>query len=162
MLEQHNLKQYLPMGKRADSESLLTSPNLKEMQGRRVLIIRGNGGRALLSDTLTKRGAIVDYAEVYQRRCPNVDGTSLLEIWLQEVDVVIVTSNAIIDNLLHLCQNDPSVLQTPLVVISNRMKKHAKKCGYKNIHLSRGLATEDIIYTLGRLAAGDVNNISIQ
>lgn len=150
LLQQH-IPYYLPAGEKADSENLLASPLLGDMQGRRVLIIRGNGGRALLGDTLTKRGAIVNYAEVYQRRCPDVDATSLLQIWSQEIDVVIVTSNAIIDNLLHLCHNNPVVVQTPLVVISQRMLKHAQKRGFQNVSVAKGVAETELINTLCHL-----------
>ena len=151
ILQQHHIPHSLPAGEKADSETLLASPLLGDMQGRRVLIIRGNGGRALLGDTLIKRGALVDYAEVYQRRCPDVDTTSLLQKWPQEIDVVIVTSNAIIDNLLHLCSNNPLVLKTPLVVISQRMRKHAQERGFRKIQIATGAAETELVDTLCQL-----------
>ena len=49
------------------SEALLALPALRDMSGRRVLILRGDGGREQLRETLTARGAQVDYLEVYQR-----------------------------------------------------------------------------------------------
>ena len=148
MLQQHHIPPCMPTGEKADSETLLASSLLGDMQGRRVLIIRGNGGRPLLGDTLIKRGAVVDYAEVYQRRCPDVDAASLLQKWPQETDVVIVTSNAIIDNLLHLCRNHPVVLQTPLVVISQRMRKHAQEQGFQQIQVAAGATETALLDTL--------------
>jgi len=51
----------------ADSESLLALPQLAHMTGQRVLIVRGSGGRDLLQEALSARGAQVQYAEVYTR-----------------------------------------------------------------------------------------------
>jgi uroporphyrinogen-III synthase len=46
-----------------DSESVLALPAFQApaLTGRRVLILRGDGGRDLLGDTLSARGAIVEY-----------------------------------------------------------------------------------------------------
>lgn len=51
----------------AGSKELLAMPQLAQMSGKRVLIMRGSGGRELLADVLTARGATVQYAEVYTR-----------------------------------------------------------------------------------------------
>lgn len=51
----------------ASSEELLAMPQLAHMSGQRVLIVRGSGGRELLAEALTARGATVQYAEVYTR-----------------------------------------------------------------------------------------------
>ncbi|MFZ5465890.1 MAG: uroporphyrinogen-III synthase [Pseudomonadota bacterium] len=52
----------------ADSEALLALPEMREVRGRHILIVRGEGGRRLLADTLAQRGARVDHAVVYRRR----------------------------------------------------------------------------------------------
>jgi uroporphyrinogen-III synthase len=51
----------------ADSEALLALPELCAVRGQRILIVRGEGGRTLLADTLAERGAQVDHAVVYRR-----------------------------------------------------------------------------------------------
>ncbi len=52
----------------ADSEALLALTEMREVRGRHILIVRGEGGRTLLANTLTQRGARVDHAVVYRRR----------------------------------------------------------------------------------------------
>jgi uroporphyrinogen-III synthase len=51
----------------SDSEALLAMPQLANVSGQRVLIVRGSGGRELIAEVLTARGAHVQYAEVYTR-----------------------------------------------------------------------------------------------
>src|ERR1700730_16164374 len=50
-----------------DSESLRRPPRLEHSAGRRILIIKGSAGRPFLEEELTRRGAHVVAADVYQR-----------------------------------------------------------------------------------------------
>lgn len=53
-----------------DSEGLLALPELWKADGKRIVIFRGDDGRALLGDTLRARGATVDYVTCYRRAAP--------------------------------------------------------------------------------------------
>jgi len=125
------------------SESLLADDALQEAQvaGKHVIIFRGDGGRELIADTLSGRGARVEYAEVYRRRPPS-EGAAVFSRLLREgwVNVVIVSSNEGLDNLLSMAgPARPRLLQTRLVVISERTEAHARELGFE---LTPCVATE--------------------
>ena len=133
-----------------DSEALLETAELTNVQGKSVLIVRGVGGRAHLGDTLKSRGASVDYAEVYQRRIPNVDPQPLLQRWVMDVGVVTVTSLQILDNLWHLLgeQGQALFLETPLLVVSERIRAHARELGFRQVLLAPKAEDRAIVTTL--------------
>jgi uroporphyrinogen-III synthase len=54
-----------PVGS-TDSEGLLLHPRLEHLAGHRILIIKGSNGRQLLEQELTRRGAQVVQADVYE------------------------------------------------------------------------------------------------
>jgi uroporphyrinogen-III synthase len=58
----------VPADGRADSEGLLALQDFAALDGQRVLIVKGVGGRDLLRRELTQRGAEVRTVELYERR----------------------------------------------------------------------------------------------
>ena len=96
-LERHGVMQVVkptPNDGRADSEALLATPFLSDVQNKRVLIFRGEGGRELLSDMLRARGALVEYAVCYRRGKPAFDPAPLLaDLCAGRVHAVIATSS---------------------------------------------------------------------
>ncbi|WP_199055528.1 uroporphyrinogen-III synthase [Aquitalea sp. ASV15] len=83
----------------SDSEALLALPQLADVAGQHWLIVRGQGGRALLADTLCARGAQVSLAEIYQR----VDGRPDWRL-LDEgpPDAMVITSSEMAEQLFRL------------------------------------------------------------
>ena len=116
-----------------NSEALLALPEMQQVRGRNIVIFRGEGGRELLAETLRQRGATVTYAEVYRRIKP-ATGPAELQDQLRrgKVDIISVTSNAGLVNLLELA--GPAVQNilhaTPLVVMSERNVEHARGLGF--------------------------------
>jgi len=139
---------------RHDSEGLLALPQLADMAGRRVLILRGNGGRELLAATLRQRGAGVDYAEVYRRLIPRRSAANLVAGWERWVDAVVITSAEILDNLITLLgeAGAAKLHKTPLVVVSKRLAAHAKACGCRKLHLAAGADDDALLAALCELA----------
>ena len=89
-----------------DSEGLLNSPRLEHVAGHRILIITGTDGRDLLPQELTRRGATVVSADVYER-VPATPSAAVLQT-VQErltagtLQVITATSLAIGASLLKL------------------------------------------------------------
>ena len=63
-----------------DSESVLALPEFcaEAVAGKRVLLLRGEGGRDLLAETLRERGATVAQVSCYRRLCAPLDPAPLL------------------------------------------------------------------------------------
>jgi len=149
-LEEHGLPATLVPEQCFDSEGLLALDALADMRGRRVVIVRGRGGRELLKQELEKRGAQVCYAEVYERRLPRRNADNLLRGWEQMVDVVTVTSSEILDNLLQLLgpEGKEKLCQTPLLVLSERTATHAKKLGCRQVLVAEQAGDRGILQAL--------------
>jgi len=134
-LREHGMKPDLVPADRFSSEALLALAELQDMHGKRVVILRGNGGREHLHDTLLERGAEVDYVEVYRRACPDVDPhlmRSLLRPGM--LDVVTVTSNETLQNLYAMAgaEGQPLLRALPLVVVSERQAVLAQELGFEH------------------------------
>jgi len=114
------------------SEGLLKHELMQAVSGKRIIIFRGNGGRELLEQALTERGAHVEYAECYRRRIPGTDATSLVSNWKQKrIDIVTITSTQALKNLWQMLRDDAHTLitSTPMIVISDRIAQVAIDMG---------------------------------
>jgi len=116
-----------------NTESLLQSPDLQapKIQGQRILIFRGEGGRALLGDTLVRRGAQVRYVETYHRKIPPLP--PLTEQQIDTLDAVTISSNEGLDNLVTLMEDPSLLIDVPLIVPGKRAASLAKQHGFKTI-----------------------------
>jgi uroporphyrinogen-III synthase len=123
---------------RFDSEALLALPDLAGLAGGRVLIVRGEGGRALLGEVLSERGAEVHYAEVYRRVCPQGGPGDLIDRWPAEVHLLTATSDEVLLNLHRMLgpEGVAPALGTPLVVLSERTAQTARDLGYRRVRVA--------------------------
>ena len=115
----------------ASSDALLALPEFGEMQGRRVLIVTGEGGLNVLERGLAARGAQVERAAVY-RRVPLPYPAEAVVGALRRTDVAIVTSGQALEHLLRLTppESRKLLLNKPLVVPSARMVEKARDLGF--------------------------------
>jgi uroporphyrinogen-III synthase len=135
---------------RFDSESLLAMPELADMRGRRVLIVRGDGGRTLLADTLRERGAEVAFAEVYRRLRPAFDPRPLLSRWTDTVALITATSDEVLLNLMEMLGPEGRIpaLATPLVVVAQRTAQTALGLGFTRVEVAERAEDAAIVRAL--------------
>ncbi len=131
-LEKSGIRPVLRPSGRATSEDLLALPELgaDALAGCRVLIIRGEGGRQMLGCELSKRGALVTYAEVYRRARPKVDAGAIVEHGRAgRIDVIVVTSVEGLENLFEILGESESawLRQAGYVVMSERIAARARE-----------------------------------
>ncbi len=129
------------------SESLLTLPVWDGIGGRRVLIVRGRGGRPKLGETLARRGAAVAYAELYERRPPSPESVARLRQGLAAgLDAVLVSSGEVLANL---CAAVPAGLRSlPLVVPGERVARQARAAGFGDVTVAASALDEAMVAAL--------------
>lgn len=132
-LERYTGAAVLAPEKRADSEALLDLPQLARPAGWRVLIVRGEGGRAHLGDVLRDRGAHVEYAECYKRVPSSADPAPLVARWRKgEVDAVTAFSTDSYQNLVRLVGSELAC-STPVFVPHERVGSAATQHGARKV-----------------------------
>jgi uroporphyrinogen-III synthase len=137
---------------RFDSEGLLARPELaaNAVNGRKVLILRGDGGRELLADTLRQRGAIVDCVSCYRRSGPAMPPDTLLVAARRGQLAALTCSSSEGLRYLSAWLDDAgrSLLQTlPLFVPHPRIAEQAVQLGWQRVVLT-GAAEAGLIQSL--------------
>jgi uroporphyrinogen-III synthase len=128
----HRVPDIIP-AKGSDSGALLAEPAMQDINGKHILIFRGRGGREQLASTLRTRGALVEYAEVYERRRPRVDtGPLNTAVQNKAIDVIVITSTEALDNLLAMVEptNLNTLREIQILVIHPRQAEHVRQHGF--------------------------------
>jgi len=114
------------------SEALLNDPALEKIAQQNILIVRGQGGREYLRQSLEARNAHVDYAEVYQRQIPSERNSIDLSQLPSSNTAVLLYSVESVQNLWSLCtQTEKQYLtNTTAIVGSNRIAEALSACGF--------------------------------
>ena len=149
-LDMHNIQTDIEATEH-NTESLLQSPQLQapKIQGQRILIFRGEGGRALLGDTLVRRGAQVRYVETYHRKIPPLP--PLTEQQINTLDAVTISSNEGLDNLVTLMEDPSLLIDVPIIVPGERAASLAKQHGFKVIVTAENATDEATFTALSKL-----------
>lgn len=140
-----------------DSEGLLTLPQLQAQAVSRhnITIVRGLGGREVLAETLEKRGAKVDYWQVYLRQRPDLDAKVVCQQWLEfGIDTLVITSGESLTNLVELVPKELFAwLQScHIIVPSGRIQTQASSLGFHKVTNAHGANTQAVLTALTALA----------
>lgn len=151
-MRKHGLRVDLQSPSPAGSESLLALSALKNMKDKKVLIVRGQGGRELLADILVARGAKINYMEVYQRSLP-IPSTGQID-QAKTADCVVITSVAGLDNLSKLIDGD-NLKSKKLIVISERIRQYAMQGGFQYVVIADDASDLALMQQLNRMEEKD-------
>ncbi|MCI1898680.1 MAG: uroporphyrinogen-III synthase [Enterobacter sp.] len=134
------------------SEVLLQLPELQTIAGKRALILRGNGGRELLGETLTARGADVTFCECYQRCAKYYDGAQEAMRWkARGVNTLVITSGEMLHQLWSLVPEwyrDNWLLRCRLLVVSERLANLARELGWQDILIAENADNDALLRAL--------------
>lgn len=136
LLEERGLRGVIAPESRSDSEALLACPEFAAIRGRRVLIVRGEGGREALREALRERGATVEYAECYRRVRPQADPAPLLAAWARDaLHAVTVSSAEALANLQAMlgASGAGALRATPVLVPHPRVAQEAAQLGCERV-----------------------------
>ena len=123
-----------------DSEGLLTAEAFAPdaINGRKVIIFRGSGGREVLAESLRARGALVEYVECYRRTLPEGDAADPAALVAAHaaglLHGIVASSSEGLKNLQTLLAEAPWVLNdTTLFVPHPRIAAYAETLGLEKV-----------------------------
>lgn len=129
----------VPRG-RYDSEALLALPPMQAgcVAGKKVLILRGNGGRDLLAETLRARGATVECVTCYRREPPSGGAVVMSLLRNKGLDALTLSSSEGLRNLLDMLDTGSRerLLSLPVFVPHQRIAEEAARLGLRRVVLT--------------------------
>lgn len=138
-LNLHGISNIVTPLKSFDSEGLLELPDLQtaHVNGRHILIFRGDSGRELLHDELERRGAHVEVYATYHRYAPKTPPAGLLELLTtNKINVISIMSSSAVVNLVSLVSaqvRNQILFSLPVYASHKRIKATAEAQGFLNV-----------------------------
>jgi uroporphyrin-3 C-methyltransferase len=138
-----------------DSEGLLALTELDNCGERPVLLVKGEGGRALLAESLRERGAIVSEFICYRRLEAPVNAAEFC--WqLCDLDEVVFqgSSGETVERLTEVLGTggQPNLLDSPLIVPSARVASMATDAGWTRVIEAENASDRGFLAALAKLS----------
>ena len=134
-----------------DSEGLLALPELSEVQGRRVVIVKGEGGREVLARELEAKGALVEEYICYRRESALVDSDTFCASLLDYKKIIFQANSgqtlAALTTVLEQCEG-ASFLQQRVIVPSQRVADDARNLGWQRVAVADNASDEAFLAAL--------------
>lgn len=133
-----------------NSEGVLQLAAMQNLQGKTILILRGNGGRELLSEQAQQRGANVEIVECYRREPIVYNSTETSLCKRAGVQTIVATSAEILTQLVDFVpQNEHNWLKScQLITMSERISHLAQALGWQNVIVSPRADNQTLLQTL--------------
>jgi uroporphyrinogen-III synthase len=114
-----------------------------------VMIWKGVGGRELLEHTLRDKGAFVDSVELYRRVMPIYAPNELDQVLIEHaIDIIMITSGEALQNLWQLAEDKTRLINTVLIVPSERVAGQARSLGFHNVLCAKAADDESMLMCL--------------
>lgn len=124
-----------------NSEAALQMPSLQQMDEQKVLILRGETGRELFTDTLRARGATVERIPLYRRRC------NPLLAWPEPAPDAVMVTSVESWHCIQQCATD-ALHESLIIAGSERIAEAIKTMGYQHIAVAESPHDEDMVACL--------------
>ncbi len=131
---------------RFNSEGMLAMPELQQVQNKRILVVKGQGGRSLLQDTLKDRGAEYQSLDVYVRE-PLAIEQEVVDWYLEGEFTKGITSASVETLSAYDSQRQDRTLPIPdfILAASERIAEVANSLGYTDVTTVGGAANHFFI-----------------
>jgi uroporphyrinogen-III synthase len=82
-----------------NSENLLQLPPLQQVRGQRMVLLRGEQGRELISEQLLAQGAQLESLILYRSEGPTSNAADAIRLWSQQPGYIVVSSTQALQQL---------------------------------------------------------------
>lgn len=130
------------------TEGLLALPEFEFVSDKNIMVVRGAGGRELLDKVLRERGADVTTCIAYRRILPVVNAAPCAQLVREhKLNLIVAGSFESVSNLQLLLGKDitPQLVEIPLVVMSERIKKLAAESGFQTIWVTQTASQQAVL-----------------